>query len=41
MYFEESEQLDFKSNQYMPYGVGGLVSNGDLMFAYSENDDKH
>ena len=41
MYFEESEQLDFKSNQYMPYGGGGLVSNGDLMFAYSEMDDKN
>lgn len=24
----------------MPYGGGGLVSNGDLFFAYSENDDK-
>ena len=24
----------------MPYGGGGLVSNGDLMFAYSEMDDK-
>ena len=24
----------------MPYGGGGLVSNGDLIFAYSENDDK-
>ena len=24
----------------MPHGVGGFVSNEDLMFAYSENDDK-
>ena len=25
----------------MPYGGGGLVSNGDLMFAYSEMDEKN